>query len=206
MSTSFTLREWWAHLERARRVEVAAVVVLLVVIVGGAGALIGRQTSDRTPAEEVAREVNLAPCAVFPVPLAERIVGGPVERFDLTDLLPAEATTDQRSEAAAAAAKTCTYVPQGQELGEDNVVGFQLDRNLFASRADFMQANDQDGSAERVTDIGDAALISQSENGGWALAVLLDDGYSFAFGVADELASRDEVIDVGREIAAAFSA
>jgi hypothetical protein len=193
-------RQIWTQLTTAQKAGSVAAIVALVAAAGVAGWMIGRRTA---PSDTVASRTA---CELFPPSLARGLAGRSVERFrlDLDEALPADASDAQKATAEAATAKTCAYVPSGEELGADNGLALQLDRHAYSSRADFLRVHDKDG-AEPVLELGNTALMAEGASGGRTLNVLLDDGYSFLLVVADELADEREVVDAGRRIAARFS-
>lgn len=193
-------REVWTRLSGAQKAGAIAVVVVLMALAAAAGVVIGRRTA---PASSLAARTA---CELFPPSLARSVAGRDVERFrlDITEALPADASDEQRATAESAAAKTCAYVPSGEDLGADNGMALQLDRHAYSSRSDFVRVHDQDG-AEPVLELGRAALMEEGASGGRRLNVLLEDGYSFILVVADELADERAVVDLGRRIAARFS-
>ncbi|HEX4906459.1 MAG TPA: hypothetical protein VFU93_13465 [Acidimicrobiales bacterium] len=140
-----------------------------------------------------------APCDLLPLATAEGLVDQELERIRVADGLSEDADEDARTGADAADLRSCIYAPAGTEIGSEpaTAVALQLDRGLYDSKEELLAASQVGGILEGV---GRAAII-ETEEGGFTVAVIVDDELSFGLVVRDPGIERESVIDLAREIA-----
>src|SRR5688500_17093850 len=140
-----------------------------------------------------------APCDVLPLDTAEALVDTDLERIRVADGLSDEADETAREGAEAADARSCIYAPPGTEVGQqpETAVALQLDRGLYDSKEQLLAASQVGGILE---DVGRAAII-ETEEGGFTVAVIVDDELSFGLVVRNPGLEREPVVELAREIA-----
>ena len=140
-----------------------------------------------------------APCDLLPLATAEDLVGDGLERIRVAEGLSEDADEQARRGAEAADERSCIYAPAGTEAGDEpsTAVAIQLDRGLFDSKEELLTSSQVGGILE---DVGEAAII-ETEEGGFTIAVMVDDELSFGLVVRDPGIEREAVVELAREIA-----
>lgn len=191
------LRGVWQRFSVPARGGIVVLAILLLVAGGLLGALVSGGDPETSQAQD---DPTTEPCSLLSRDTAADLLGEDVERHRIVDSLPPSPSPGMLRQAQAADAKNCVFVSADvPSVEEGDFVALQIDRFLFRSRDEFLGAFDH-YDHERIQGMGEAALLWESDRGGWDVSVLVNEEFSLALHAGGEEVSREEVLGLAREI------